>query len=96
MSDMSDLPAELKKMREWFGLSQGKMAVALVTTSAAYRTWEYGTRRPGPRALQTIQAVLTRLQAAPKRELKAHRFPFPEERIPVHCGLPAKYRYRRY
>src|SRR5712664_2358982 len=92
----TNLASDLKALRDWLGLSQLKMAVAVGATPAAYITWEGGIRKPRPNALNRIQHALKRFKAIPQPRTKSPRLPFPFDLIPQCCGFPAKSLPRRY
>jgi DNA-binding XRE family transcriptional regulator len=87
---MNDLPTQLKELREWLNLSQLQMAVAMGATSAAYITWEEGTRTPRPKITDRLQASLTSWHATPKRKATKPQLPFTSDLIPECCGQSTK------
>lgn len=50
-----DLPAVLRTLRQWVGLTQGQLAARCACSAAAVRNWEAGRTSPSPRLLQGLE-----------------------------------------
>lgn len=85
-----DLAQRLRAFRAGLGLPRAKAAVCFGVSEAALITWEDGRRRPRRDAEQRVEAALARFEGTPKRQLGFRHLPFAKERIPIHCGVPAK------
>lgn len=50
-----DLPAVVRTLRDWAGLTQGELAARCGCSTAAVRTWESGRVVPSPRSLTRLE-----------------------------------------
>jgi len=89
-------PSEIRELRKWSGQSQIKMAALFGVSPATWRLWEWGRRAPSGDNRVRLETALAGIKAAPKRQVKTHRFPFGLEAIPTCCGQQAQYTKKFY